>query len=255
MLRRPLGVIVETEKPLVFVYNSGLDLQVGLLTALAEMGYEIYRLDGAGSQDEAMLEALARASVIMIEMAGPPKDAELFTLLEGGGRAVPLAILHREGEELDSDLMSRIRPDLLLTVEISLEVSIQQVLQLIYEYKGVRRSARVQVEMQVELEAHGDVKVMSAHNLSRNGIFLRTLSTLSPGTPVTLRLVLPGRDTPHLVLGKILYRLVFDEQEDVLRDPDRKGNKVVGYPGMAVLFSQMPPAFEYDLERFLAQHG
>jgi uncharacterized protein (TIGR02266 family) len=68
-------------------------------------------------------------------------------------------------------------------------------------------------------------------NMSLGGAFVRTETPVPPGTPVTLRMYVPGQDVPLSVAGEVVW----------WRRPDQGGD-----PGMGVKFVQVAKG---DLER------
>jgi len=82
-----------------------------------------------------------------------------------------------------------------------------------------------------------DETEMLMTNLSLGGAFVRTETPPSPGTPVTLRMYVPGEDVPVSIAGEVVWCRRADQGDE---------------PGMGVRFVQVAPKDLERLRRYLA---
>jgi uncharacterized protein (TIGR02266 family) len=90
--------------------------------------------------------------------------------------------------------------------------------QLGYPRGTVRRDARIPMRLEVAFRTRGAFLVAYSANLSKGGLFIETEEALPPGTPLTIRLVVPG------------YLLTIDGEVAWVRGKDE------GQPGLGIRF-------------------
>ena len=73
------------------------------------------------------------------------------------------------------------------------------------EYAEHRESPRVSVDLVAEIERNGKVFRGSVLNCSLNGIFLRTEEKLEDGEFLSVRIFLPGIESPVIAESRVIW--------------------------------------------------
>lgn len=100
--------------------------------------------------------------------------------------------------------------------------------------KMLKRNPRVPVSLQVVLRAGVKVVNTNVSLLSRDGMFIVTLSPLPPNSVCRLRFELPGRVME--TEAKVLYNISINKDLNIIADPKDPFKRLVSHPGMAVFF-------------------
>ncbi|HEY5957960.1 MAG TPA: TIGR02266 family protein [Polyangiaceae bacterium] len=103
-----------------------------------------------------------------------------------------------------------------------------------------RRSARIKVELNVNLESDHNFYAGFIENMSVGGVFIATHTLRAVGHMLEFSVHLPNSDSPIIGVGEVRWIREYSERSNVP-------------PGMGVSFIRLGPGSTEAIEAFLAQ--
>ena len=104
--------------------------------------------------------------------------------------------------------------------------------------KVIRRNPRVQISIPVVLRCKGDMLKTDSTQLSREGMFVRSLSPPVVGSLCRLEFEIPGG---RLIKtgARVIYHVMINKDLSIITSPSDPFKRLVMYPGMAVFFTDV----------------
>lgn len=239
------------ERQVVFLGCSAAT-RASLGEGLARFGFQVGSFRDPRQAAGAVLAAGLGSGLLVVDLPGlQESELELSALPRGLGDVVPTALLTDPAAAgpAAAELARLLGACEILDASAPLEELLLQIQEVFFRQQGQRRSPRWPVEMMVEVRHAGGAVRLQAHNISRGGIYLRTLKPRAPGEQLRLRFDLPGLAKPVEVQGEVVHVIDLDPVAGVLRGPGGSSRPVLGHPGMGVRFVELPDEALAALEK------
>lgn len=121
----------------------------------------------------------------------------------------------------------------------------------IFYDKMVKRNPRALVNLPVALTSGKKAVNTFASLLSRDGMFIVTMSPLEVNGLCALRFTLPGGKKEFSTGARVLYRVVINKELNIISNPRDPFKRMVSHPGMAVFFEDMPQEDRDEIGRYV----
>lgn len=198
------------------------------LLAISESGsYNLFILgtDSCAGDDENLLEALLHSGT--------------FLFFDGGKRN------ERKNPAMGFVIDSSMSPEEII-------VSVNDV---IYKYNRERKWPRVRTNLIVDYSSPQGVYRSTLSSLSEKGAFICTLNPLPVQSLTSITIFLPEDSGEIKTGGRVLYRIGYDLERNIITRLGSHGKKVIGHPGMGVLFERISDPLCRMIRDFVEEVG
>ena len=121
----------------------------------------------------------------------------------------------------------------------------------IFYDKMVKRNPRAPVNLPVVITFGSRVVNTFASLLSRDGMFIVTMSPFEVNALCSLRFSLPGGEKEFSTGARVLYRVVINKELNIISNPRDPFKRMVSHPGMAVFFADLPEEDREEINRYV----
>ncbi len=104
--------------------------------------------------------------------------------------------------------------------------------------KVIRRNPRVQTSIPVVLHCEGNMLKTDSTQLSREGMFIRSLNPPEVNSACSLEFEIPGERSVKTG-GRVVYHIMINKELNIITSPSDPFKRLVMYPGMAVFFTDI----------------
>ena len=104
--------------------------------------------------------------------------------------------------------------------------------------KVIRRNPRVQISIPVVLRCKGDMLKTDSTQLSREGMFIKSLNPPEVNSACSLEFEIPGGRVIKTG-ARVIYHVMINKDLSIIINPSDPFKRLVMYPGMAVFFTDI----------------
>jgi hypothetical protein len=104
--------------------------------------------------------------------------------------------------------------------------------------KVIRRNPRVQISIPVVLHCKGDMLKTDSTQLSREGMFIKSLNPPEVNSACSLEFEIPGGRVIKTA-ARVIYHVMINRDLSIIISPSDPFKRLVMYPGMAVFFTDI----------------
>lgn len=210
----------------------------------------IAMLDDCGFEARVLCQGGPEAQPDELPVVGVSGMDGLASLKSGGGRPLLVYTALRLDRE-QTEGLRRSGALGVMTPETTPEEASFLVNNAFFHDKMVRRNPRAPVSVPVALESGGKVLSSTATLLSRDGIFVVSLNPLPAGSSCRISFTLPG--TGRLSTGcTVLYNVRLNRTLSIISSPRDAFTRMVGHPGMALAFTDLPARDRELIDGYIA---
>lgn len=180
------------------------------------------------------------ADMVFILEARTPEDASAI-VDSAGGMKRPFIVYSEEG--LERETVRTLREAGLVGVirrDTAPEEAIYLVNRALFYRKMLKRNPRVPVDIPVIMRIGGKSVRTNATQLSRDGIFIVTLSPPGAGETCEVEFALPGSTRRFRTTGRVIYNVTLNTELKIISSPEDPFRRLVAHPGAAVFFLGLP---------------
>lgn len=117
--------------------------------------------------------------------------------------------------------------------------------------KMLKRNPRVPVNIPVELKSGPRIMRTNASHLSRDGMFIVTLSPLPVNALCQLKFSLPGSKGQLETAARVLYNIAINKDLNIIANPKDPFKRLVSHPGMAIFFTGLSDAEKEEIDGYI----
>jgi hypothetical protein len=116
--------------------------------------------------------------------------------------------------------------------------------------KVIRRNPRVQMSIPVVLDCEAGMLRTDSTQLSREGMFIRSLNPPEVNSVCTLEFQIPGGRTIKTG-ARVIYNIMINKDLSIITSPSDPFKRLVMYPGMAVFFTDVPDEDKAAIDTYI----
>lgn len=180
------------------------------------------------------------------------KKTEIRDVLAAARKAVPFLIF--SGLKFDPADLDELRERGLMgviTPDTTAEDTAFLVNKSLFYDKMMRRNPRVPVNIQVDVKAGMKTIKTFSSLLSRDGMFIVTLSPLDVNTVFDLEFWVPGIKEKMRTKAKVLYNISINKELNIIANLKDPFKRLVSHPGMAVFFMDLPQEDRESIDSYI----
>ncbi|MBI5849156.1 MAG: PilZ domain-containing protein [Nitrospirae bacterium] len=122
---------------------------------------------------------------------------------------------------------------------MSPEEIVSRVNSVLFQYKNIRKSPRISVNLPVDYRCGSSWFQSNIQNLSQNGAFIASLNPPEKNELISAHFTLTGDEKPISVIGRVLYSIGYDLDRGIISHPGSSDRKIVAMPGMGIFFEKI----------------